>query len=94
MIPRPLVMVQWEDSVQPTPGWEYLEDVEPSGIVTCASVGWLIYDGSDVKALAPNMGNVNGDSAQVSGVIRIPTRCVVCIVELEEPRLKAGLSAC
>jgi hypothetical protein len=78
-------MVEWEDSAQPTPNWEHLANFQPPAIVTCASVGWLIHDGNDVKALAPNMGAISEDSAQVSGVIRIPARCVVRIVELEEP---------
>ena len=86
-MPCPLVMIQWEDSAQPTPGWELLANVETPAIVTCASVGWLIQDGTDVKALAPNMGNVQGDSAQVSGVIRIPARCIVRMVQLNEPDL-------
>ena len=40
-MPCPLVMIQWEDSAQPTPGWELLANVETPAIVTCASVGWL-----------------------------------------------------
>lgn len=80
-------MVEWEDSAQPTPNWEHLANFQPPTVVSCASVGWLIHDGKHVKALAPNMGAINEDSAQVSGVIRIPARCVVRIVELHEPDL-------
>ena len=79
-------MIEWEDSAQPTPGWTYLASFEAPAIIHCASVGWLIHDGSDVKALAPNMGDIEGgDSIQVSGVIKIPSRSIVKIIELVEP---------
>jgi len=80
----PLVLIEWEDSARPIPEWLWLEDWQQGEIVRCASVGWLIEDG-DVKALAPNTGDVGPDGpAQVSGVIRIPARAVVRMVRLEE----------
>jgi hypothetical protein len=83
---RPLVMVEWEDSAQPIPAWSYLASFEAPGIILCASVGWLIRDDDDMKALAPNMGAIdNENSVQVSGVIQIPTRCVRHITRLDEP---------
>jgi hypothetical protein len=84
----PLVMIEWEDSAQPVSAWSHLRNFEPGGVVRVASVGWLIHDGDDLKALAPNLGGLDGAcSAQVSGVIRIPTRCVVRVVRLREPTL-------
>lgn len=85
----PLVFVQWEDSAQPVPGWQFLSDFSNPKIVRCVSVGWLIHDGGDVKAIAPNMGE-NGatNSAAVCGVIRIPSRCITQVVRLKEPSLK------
>lgn len=81
-------MIEWEDSAQPTPGWAFLANLEPPTIVRCASVGWLVHDGDDVKALAPNMGDLaEKGSAQVSGVIRIPARSIIRVVELVEPEL-------
>ena len=48
----------------------------------------MIEDTVAVKALAPNMGGLEDDnSVQVSGVIRIPARCVVKVTKLREPRL-------
>lgn len=79
-------MIEWEDSAQPIASWAYLASFEPSGTIRCASVGWLIVDCDDMKALAPNMGG-NENSAQVSGVIQIPTRCVVKMTRLKEPAL-------
>jgi hypothetical protein len=84
----PLVMIEWEDSAQPIPSWSFLASFEASGTIRCASVGWLIRDDDQVKALAPNMGALNDESSvQVSGVIQIPTRCVVALTRLREPSL-------
>ena len=81
----PLVLIEWEDSAQPIPGWVYLSDFETKGAVHCASVGWLIHDGKKVKALAPNMGDLGDEnSAQASGIIRIPARCISKISKLKE----------
>lgn len=87
----PLVMVEWEDSAQPIPAWSYLASFEAPGTILCASVGWLIQDDSHTKALAPNMGGLQSEgSVQVSGVIQIPTRCVLRITHLSEPELTAS----
>jgi hypothetical protein len=88
---RPLVMIEWEDSAQPISAWSFLSSFEAVGTVHCASVGWLIRDDESVKALAPNMGGLNDEnSVQVSGVIQIPTRCILRITSLREPRLTAS----
>lgn len=80
-----LVMVEWVDSRQPTPGWQRLSHYEPATRCDCASVGWLIHDGDDIKALAPNMADIgDGDDMQASGVIHIPTVCITRISTLAE----------
>jgi hypothetical protein len=80
-----LVMIEWEDSAQPIPGWMLLREFEPPSITRCVSVGWLIHDNDGVKALAPNMANIDSDQKrQVSAVIRIPERAVTRIVWLAE----------
>jgi hypothetical protein len=82
----PLVFIEWEDSAQPISNWQYLADFTPHPVIRCVSVGWLIHDGEDMKALAPNMGGLeNENNVQVSGVIRIPARCVLQVVCLDEP---------
>lgn len=81
-------MIEWEDSAQPIPSWSYLSSFEHPGTTLCASVGWLIRDDDQVKALAPNLGAINDkNSVQASGVIQIPTRCVVNLTRLREPPL-------
>lgn len=84
-------MIEWEDSAQPIPSWVYLSDIDEMSAVLCASVGWLIHDGNEVKVLAPNMGNLKSkDTVQVSGVIRIPARCIVNVEELSEPNITSS----
>jgi hypothetical protein len=79
-----LVIITWEDSAQPTSAWQFRDDVKFS-VIQIASVGWLIKDGKKIKALAPNVGGLDGKCAgQVSGVIQIPTRCVISIERLRE----------
>ena len=82
----PLVMIEWEDSAQPIPNWSYLASFEAPGTIRCVSVGWLIRDDGQMMALAPNMGAIDDEnSVQVSGVIQIPTRCVLKTTHLSEP---------
>lgn len=84
----PLVMIEWEDSAQPIPNWSYLASFEAPGTIRCVSVGWLIRDDRQMLALAPNMGAIDDEnSVQVSGVIQIPTRCVIRRSVLLEPDL-------
>lgn len=81
----PLVLIEWEDSAQPVAAWRWLRDYAEPDIVRCTSVGWLIHDGEQVKALAPNLGEIGKpEEMQASGVIRIPTRCVVRLTKLRE----------
>jgi hypothetical protein len=90
----PLVLVEWEDSAQPIPGWSYLASFDATGTIRCASVGWLIRDDEQMKAVAPNLGAVEDEhSVQVSGVIQIPARCVVKLTRLSEPKLSGSPSS-
>lgn len=81
----PLVMIEWEDTAQPIPSWSYLASFDPPGTIRCVSVGWMIQDDAQMKALAPNMGAIDDEnSVQISGVIQIPTRCVLHITPIAE----------
>lgn len=82
---RNLVIVEWEDSAQPKPNWMFLSDFEAPEIVKCVSVGWLVYDGEEVKALSPNLGRYDdGEGIQGSGIICIPSRSITRLVKLKE----------
>lgn len=81
----PLVMIEWEDSAQPTSSWRYLASFAPTGVIRCMSVGWLIHDDEQQKVLSPNMGAIDdGGNLQISGVIQIPSRCVLHITPIGE----------
>ena len=78
----PLVKIDWKDSRQPSSEWKWLEDFEPTGAVTCTSVGWLIHDDKDVKVLAQNLGDTSEENKQASGIIQIPACSVFKITPL------------
>jgi hypothetical protein len=68
----PRVLIEWEDRARPAPEWRFVSDIEAPMAVRCNSVGWLSHDGADVKALPPNMGNIDSDdAAQAYGITRI-----------------------
>lgn len=54
----PLVMVEWEDSAKAMPNWTYLASFRPPDTIRCVSVGWLIRNDHDMKAVASNMGAI------------------------------------
>lgn len=85
MTDKPLVLLTWLDSGQPTSGWQWLSTYQPVKPIKCASVGWLIQDDSDIKVLAQSFGDIDrDDDVQAMGIVRIPTACVVSIEELGE----------
>lgn len=81
----PLVLIEWRDSAQPTPGWQYLADYSPNEAIFCASVGYLVYDGAETKGLAQNLGCGNSEeSMQASGIIHIPACSITRQIVLAE----------
>lgn len=78
-----LVIIEWEDSTQPVPSWQWLSAFEEPEVVKCRSVGWLIHNSEHVKVLAPNIGSHDdSEEIQVSGVIRIPAKAVISIKDI------------
>ena len=79
---RELVLIEWVDSGQPIPGWQWLSDLDPRRPHKCVSVGFLVQDDEQTKVLAPNLGSSSGDEDwdQASGLITIPA---VAITKLE-----------
>ena len=78
-----LVAVAWEDSQQPVPRWQWLEEYEMPEAVTCISVGFLIAQTDAALAIAPNLGDVQQARAQASGIICIPTSAVKWMAHLQ-----------
>lgn len=82
--PCPLVMIEWVDSVQPSPQWVLLSEYEQRTALTCRSVGWLIQDTAKAKVIAANMAGDSVDNIQGCGLITIPTCAILRITKLKE----------
>ena len=79
----PLVRITWEDSRQPQPEWQFLEDIEEQNPVNCVTVGYLIKDTKKSKLICQNIGDYD-KNMQVSGIITIPCTCIYTICNLCE----------
>lgn len=79
-----LVRIEWVDSGQPIPGWQWLSELGERRPHKCVSVGFLVQDDEQTKVLAPNLGASNGDDEwdQASGLFTIPTAAVTKIERL------------
>ena len=81
----PLVIIRWLDSRQPCGQWRYLSSLPDAKPVEVATVGWLVKDTVDVKVVCQNIGDLgHPDKAQASGIMTIPTRCVLSVERLTE----------
>jgi hypothetical protein len=76
MTKYPLMMIQWEDSARPIGEWQWIADYDQPQVVECVSVGFVISKTKQAISLAPNLGGVNGDKTQASGIIRIPRSAI------------------
>jgi hypothetical protein len=83
----PLVLIEWVDSGQPIPGWQWLDQIEERKPHRCVSVGFLVQDDEAAKVLAPNLGASDGGGGfdQASGVTTIPTAAVQRMIEFSAP---------
>jgi hypothetical protein len=81
----PLVIIRWLDSRQPCGQWRYLSALPDARPVEVASVGWLVKDTEDMKVICQNVGDLGTpEKAQASGIMTIPTRCVLSVERLTE----------
>jgi hypothetical protein len=81
----PLVIIRWQDSRQPSGSWRYLSALPDTTAVEVATVGWLLKDTDDVKVVCQNVGDLNNpENAQASGIMTIPTRCILSVEKLTE----------
>jgi hypothetical protein len=81
----PLVIIRWLDSRQPCGQWRYLSALPEARPVEVATVGWLLTDTADVKVVCQNVGDLDDPAkAQASGIMTIPTRCVLSVERLTE----------
>jgi hypothetical protein len=80
--PFPLLAIEWEDSQRPIGAWQWVDEYTLPDVVMCVSVGFLISKTKDAIALAPNLGDLEQERLQASGIIRIPTSAIRRQVEL------------
>ena len=71
-----IVRVEWEDSCRPVSEWQWIDDYSAPETVRCLSVGFLIAKTKTAIALAPNLGDLDKEQQQASGIIRIPRSAV------------------
>jgi hypothetical protein len=90
-----LVRIEWVDSGQPIPGWQWLSELDGRRAHRCVSVGFLVQDDEQTKVIAPNLGSSNGDNEwdQVSGLFTIPTVAITKIERLTSAS-SASMTAC
>lgn len=83
-----LVLVEWQDShALTTGGWMHLDGEYSTEPRTIFSVGWLLVDDERSKIIVPHRNEETPTTyAQGAGVISIPTRCIVRMVELREAK--------
>jgi hypothetical protein len=53
--------------------------------IECATVGWLLRDDDEAKVVCQSIGDLGSiANAQASGIMTIPSRCVLSIETLSE----------
>ncbi len=81
----PLVIIRWQDSRQPCGHWRFLSALPETSAVEVATVGWLVKNTADVMVVCQNVGDLaHPEKAQASGIMTIPTRCVLSVERLTE----------
>jgi hypothetical protein len=72
--------------MQPVSRWLWVDEYEMPCALKCLSVGFLVAYTKEGIALAPNMGDLEHERHQASGIIRIPRSAVQKIRDLTPKR--------
>jgi hypothetical protein len=81
----PLVLIRWHDSRQPCGQWRFISALPETRPVEVATVGWLLRSDAEVKVVCQSVGDLhNPANAQASGIMTIPTRCILSVERLTE----------
>lgn len=79
-----LVLIEWQDSYCAT-GWQHISTLDAEPLV-CRSVGWLVRESAECKVVAPHLSAEHSEAPlQGNGVMAIPTRAILSIVDLHVP---------
>lgn len=79
----PLVEITWEDSRQPSVGWEFVKEADIPDICECKTVGYIVKQTKRKMVVAQSIGDLQSKKMQVNGLTTIPMRCVSRIVSLD-----------
>jgi hypothetical protein len=60
----------------PIADWQWIADYETPRQWTCISVGFLIAETKRAVAIAPNLGDLEHERIQASGILRIPRSAI------------------
>ena len=63
-----LVLIEWVDSGQPIPGWQWLSDLDCAAHISAFRSGSSYRMTRHTKVLAPNLGASEGENRMGSGV--------------------------
>jgi len=83
-LPKNPELVHWLDSARPSPDWQFLSELPPLTVIRCISVGWVVDEDDAVLMLAPNVGDVDSESPQACGFLKVPKRSIVLRVPMVE----------
>lgn len=81
----PLVLIEWVDAYGPEDEWIDIPKLKkPGKALLNKSVGWLAFDGPEIKRLVPNITDGEHVEARFTGTgcFVIPTKCVTRITKL------------
>jgi tRNA U34 5-methylaminomethyl-2-thiouridine-forming methyltransferase MnmC len=80
--PYPCVLVEWEDSAQPSSAWSWVDELSDSVPVLCQTVGFLVKETERCLVLALSIGDATSERPQANGVMQIPRSAVVHLTSL------------
>ena len=77
------VRVDWLDSKQPVPGWQWVSELEAPTPARCTSIGFLVGESDEALVLAQSLADADDhEHTQAGGAMTIPRACVLNLSEL------------
>ena len=80
--PYPCVLVEWEDSAQPSSAWGWVDEISHPEPVLCQTVGFLVKETERCLLVALSIGDALSERPQANGVMQIPRSAVVSLTSL------------
>jgi hypothetical protein len=83
-----LVLVEWEDSLQPVSAWHIMDDLPVLEVAHCKTVGWLVAENGEAVMVAQSSADLKSTDAQAGGFMRIPKSCIKRVSVLSCPSFR------